>query len=90
VAVEDVADLTGRAYRHVAIEFAGPVDESEFRRLAGVSELVAVDNRITFKVEGDLDPVVKAAARHAVRDLEVTRPTLEEVFLTYYGREGAH
>jgi ABC-2 type transport system ATP-binding protein len=90
VAVEDVADLTGRAYRHVGIEFAGPVDESEFRRLAGVSELVAVDNRITFKVEGDLDPVVKAAARHAVRDLEVTRPTLEEVFLTYYGREGAH
>jgi ABC-2 type transport system ATP-binding protein len=90
VAVEDVADLTGRAYRHVTIEFAGPVDESEFRRLAGVSELVAADSRITFKVEGDLDPVVKAAARHAVRDLEVTRPTLEEVFLTYYGRDGAH
>ena len=86
VTVEDVADLIGRAYRHVTIEFAGPVDESEFRRLAGVSELVAADSRITFKVEGDLDPVVKAAARHAVRDLEVTRPTLEEVFLTYYGR----
>jgi len=89
VAVEDVAGLTGRSYRHVAIEFSAPVDVAEFRQLPGVSELQAEDNRVAFKVEGALDPVVKAAARHPVRDIEVTRPSLEEVFLTYYGREGA-
>jgi hypothetical protein len=33
--------------------------------------------------------VVKAAARHAVSDLQVTQPTLEEVFLTYYSKDGA-
>ena len=89
VAVEDVAELTGRAYRHVSLEFATPVDPSEFRRLPGVSELVAAGSRISFKAEGDLDAVVKAAARHTVRDIEVTQPTLEEVFLAYYGRHGA-
>ena len=45
---------------------------------------MADGNRISFKAEGALDAVVKAAARHTVRDLEVAHPTLE-VFLTYYG-----
>jgi ABC-2 type transport system ATP-binding protein len=88
VAVEKVAELTGRAYRHVSLEFDGPVDASEFAQLPGVSELVTAGSRISFKVEGDLDPVVKAAARHSVHDIEVTQPTLEEVFLTYYAADG--
>jgi ABC-2 type transport system ATP-binding protein len=88
-AVEKVADLIGRAYRHVSLEFDAPVDPSQFERLAGVSELVVVGNRISFNTEGDLDAVVKAAARHPVRDLQVTQPTLEEIFLTYYARDGA-
>jgi ABC-2 type transport system ATP-binding protein len=89
VAVEKVVDLTGRAYRHVSVEFDSPVDASEFRQLPGVSGLVATGNRISFKVEGNLDAVLKATARHTVRDIEVTQPTLEEVFLTYYSRDGA-
>ncbi len=87
-AVENVADLTRRAYRHVTLEFTAPVDPAEFERLAGVSELASDGTRITFKVEGGLDAVVKAAARHTIHDIEVAQPTLEEIFLTYYGRDG--
>ena len=72
VAVERVVELTERAYRHVSLEFDTPVDASEFGQLPGVSGLVASGSRITFKAEGDLDAVVKAAARHTVRDIEVT------------------
>ena len=43
---------------------------------------------MSFKVFGDLDAVVKAAARHTVKDMELTEPTLEEIFLTFYGRNG--
>jgi ABC-2 type transport system ATP-binding protein len=75
--VEDVAAITARAYRHVTIQFAEPVDPAEFARLAGVSGLERTDGRISFRAEGDLDAVVKAAARHTV--------SVEEVFLTYYG-----
>jgi ABC-2 type transport system ATP-binding protein len=89
VAVEKVAELIGRAYRHVSLEFDRSVDASEFRRLGGVSELVAAGNGISFRAEGDLDEVVKAAARHTVRDLQVTEPTLDEIFLTYYAKDGA-
>ena len=88
VAVESVPDVIGRSYRHVTLEFAEPVDPEEFRRIPGVSELTATDGRLTFKVFGDVDLVIKAAARHTVTDIELSRPTLEEVFLTYYGRNG--
>ena len=88
VAVEDVGDITGRGFRHVTLEFAQPVDPVEFRRIPGVDELERDGNRLRFKASGDLDRVVKAAARHTVTDIELTRPTLEEIFLTYYGRNG--
>ena len=88
-AVERVADLRGRSYHHVSIEFDSPVDGAEFRRIPGVSQLQVEGHRVSFKVSGPLDPVVKAAARHTVLDMELTEPTLEEVFLTFYGQRGA-
>ncbi len=87
-AVENVAELRGRAYHHVRIEFDSPVDEAEFLRVEGVGELEVDGNRVSFKALGDLDAVVKAAARHTVKDIELTEPTLEEIFLTFYGRNG--
>jgi beta-exotoxin I transport system ATP-binding protein len=85
-AVEGVADLRHRSYRHVSVEFDAPVDQSEFVRIPGVSELHSDHRRLSFRVSGPLDPVVKAAARHTVVDMELTEPTLEEIFLTFYGR----
>jgi ABC-2 type transport system ATP-binding protein len=88
VAAESVGDLTGRSYRHVTLQFAGAVDPDEFRRIPGVSDLAQSGSRLTFKLSGDVDPVIKIAARHTVSDVELSRPTLEEVFLAYYGSDG--
>ncbi len=84
IALERVANLTGRMQRRVSVEFAEPIDVAELRGCPGVSGLETAGARITFNVARDLDPVIKAIARHAVADLEVAGPTLEEVFLTYY------
>jgi len=87
IAVEHVAELTGRAFRHVAVEFSEPVDPLEFARLAGVTHVHADGRKLTFRATGAVDAVVKAAARHTVIELELTRPSLEEVFLSYYGKD---
>jgi ABC-2 type transport system ATP-binding protein len=89
IAVERVSDLTQRSYRHVTLEFAGAIDAGEFRRLPGVIDLDHTGARLSFKATGPLDAVIKQAARHTVTDIELTHPTLEEVFLTYYGGEAA-
>jgi len=89
IAIESVEDVTSRSYRHVTIEFADPVDPDEFRRIPGVSDLRRTGRRLTFKADAGVDPVIKAAARHTVTELELSRPTLEEIFLTYYGGDEA-
>jgi ABC-2 type transport system ATP-binding protein len=89
IAVERVADMLGKTQRRVTVEFAEPVDLAELRGLPGVTGLEAENGRVTFRVAGELDPVLKALARHTVADLELAHPTLEEVFLTYYEAGGA-
>jgi ABC-2 type transport system ATP-binding protein len=88
-AVEDVAEMRRRSYHRVAIEFADPVDAAELDRIPGVTDLSVEGARVTFHVRGDVDPVVKAAARHTVVDIELVEPTLEEMFLTYYSEREA-
>ena len=86
VAVERIADLLGKAPRRVTVEFAEPVDWRSCARCRGQRPR-GRRRRVSFKVAGDLDPVVKAIAappRPRPRD---DHPTLEEVFLTYYRGE---
>jgi beta-exotoxin I transport system ATP-binding protein len=86
-AVEQVATLRGRSYHHVAIEFASAVDPREFARIPGVTGIKVEGSRVSFRAQGELDAVVKTAARHTVVDMELTEPTLEEIFLTFYEGE---
>jgi ABC-2 type transport system ATP-binding protein len=54
--------------------------------LPGVKLLGAVDAvPLRLQVEGEMDGLVKALAALPVSDLETERPSLEELFLAYYG-----
>jgi ABC-2 type transport system ATP-binding protein len=87
VAVERVSDLLDKTPRRVAVELADLTDLTWLAGLPGVSDLETSDGHTSFKLAGDIDPVLKAIATHTVLDLEIARPTLEEVFLTYYQGE---
>jgi ABC-2 type transport system ATP-binding protein len=88
--VERVESLGRRAIRAVEIHFADPVDVAEFAGLPGVTEASVSGPVLKCTVDGRLDPLVKAAARHEVIDLLAAEPDLEETFLSfYYHTEGA-
>ncbi len=84
IAVERVADLLAKAPRRVSVQFEGPIDVGELRACPGVASVEAGPTRVTFTLAGSPDPAIKAIARHPVAELEVSHPTLEEVFLAYY------
>jgi len=84
VAVERVESLGKRAKRHIEIHFDGPVPAADFEGLPGVTELQVDGAIVRCTVDGMLDPLIKAAARHRVADLISTEPDLEETFLSYY------
>ncbi|HTT94265.1 MAG TPA: ABC transporter ATP-binding protein [Solirubrobacterales bacterium] len=85
IAVERIADLLGRAQRRVTVRLDDEAGIEDLTRLPGVTDVEALDGGVSFRCGGDLDPVVKALGRHHVTDLEVSRPSLEEVFIGYYG-----
>jgi ABC-2 type transport system ATP-binding protein len=84
VTVERVESLGKRAKRHVEIHFNGSVPAADFAGLAGVGDLTVDGAILRCTVDGMLDPLIKAAARHTVADLISTEPDLEETFLSYY------
>jgi ABC-2 type transport system ATP-binding protein len=88
VAVEPTRRLVDKAFRHVTLTFDGPVDARPFDALPGVEGLKADGPKLSFTLHSEPDAMVKLAARHRLVGMEYERPSLEEIFLTYYGHDG--
>ncbi len=85
VEVAQTQALIDRALRHITIEFKEPVELDALVDLPGVTMLAHRDSAcVTLQVEGDVDVLIRALGSLPVRDLETSRPSLEEVFLRYY------
>jgi ABC-2 type transport system ATP-binding protein len=88
VAIEDVGDMKSHAVRTLDIHFSCPVEPEAFAGLPGVTEVLAQGDALRVTVTGPLDAVVKTASRFDVVDLESHEPSLEDIFLTFYGKGG--
>jgi ABC-2 type transport system ATP-binding protein len=85
VEVAATASLVDKSLHHMTIRFKEPVDSSQLAQLHGVRILSQLDGiAVTLEVEGEMDALVKALGRYAVSRIETARPSLEQVFLTYY------
>jgi ABC-2 type transport system ATP-binding protein len=84
IAVEDIGDLKMKAVRTIELHFAGRAPLEPFSRLEGVQHASAAGDVLRLRVHGSVDPVVKAAARYEVIDLESHEPSLEDIFLAFY------
>jgi ABC-2 type transport system ATP-binding protein len=86
VAIEDIGDLRTKSVRTIELHFAGPAPAGAFERLPGVQHASAAGDVLRLRVSGSVDPVIKTAARYEVVDLQSHEPSLEDVFLTFYGK----
>jgi ABC-2 type transport system ATP-binding protein len=87
-ALEDVADLKTRSLRSVEIRFGEDFDTRAFAAVAGL-EITAQDRRsLKGRMKGEMDPLLKAAARFRIYDFSSQEAGLEDVFLAYYGENG--
>jgi len=85
--VEDVGSLKARAVRMLEIHFTSPVPADAFSGLPGVRDVEVHGDVMRCTVGGAMDPLVKAAARFEVVDLSSHEPSLEDIFLTFYGSD---
>lgn len=85
VATENVAVLKARSLRNLEIRFNEDVDARAFASIPGM-EIVAVEKRLLKgRLKGEMDVLLKTAARFNIRDFRSQEPSLEEIFLAYYG-----
>ncbi|HEX9897057.1 MAG TPA: ABC transporter ATP-binding protein [Dehalococcoidales bacterium] len=89
-AVETVETLKSRALRRLEIHFARTVPQESFTSVSGVRDVMVRDSVLSCTVIGSLDALIKTAARFEVVNIVSHEPSLEEVFLTYYGGGKSH
>ena len=91
VAVERPHDLTRKAHRRVHVRYAAPLPADVLQTLGqtpGVEKLAVNDRDVSFTLHGDVNEAMGLVTAHQMESLDVERPSLEEIFLTYYGASG--
>lgn len=84
-AVERVDALTRVDFHWITLRLREGTSPEAFNHIPGVSNLSVNGNTVKLRLAGDFDPVLRAITPFYVEDLRVQEPTLEEIFLTYYG-----
>lgn len=79
IACGSVEDLARTSAKRVAV--LGSVDLS---RLSGVRDAQDIDGGISFLYSGEMSLLVACLAGGSIRDLSVSEPDLEEIFMHYY------
>ncbi len=89
VAVEDPHALTSKTFRQVRVQFRQPESLLPFmrqvERLGGVDLARADGQVIVFDAHGDMNEIIGLIAGCDITAIDIERPSLEDVFLTYYG-----
>jgi ABC-2 type transport system ATP-binding protein len=90
VEIAQTDSLINRSFNRAIVQFSEPVSEEAFGSLPNVNVLSAAQNGLsyTLEIKGEMDSLIKRLAMYPVLDLEIHRPSLEEVFLEYYQDNG--
>ena len=89
ITVEQVSRLTQVGFRWVSMQLreVGALP-GRLEAIAGVSDVSVEDNSVRLRLSGDFDPLLRALQECYVEELHVHEPSLEEIFLAYYGDGG--
>ena len=87
-AVETIKNLTQVTFRWLTLTFDQPVASSAFEHLDGLSHFEQEDTTLKMRLSGDADlnAVIQCIAQHTIVDMNLSNPSLEEIFLSYYGK----
>jgi ABC-2 type transport system ATP-binding protein len=90
VKIGGVHELTDIKRYEITISFAHPVAAETFAKLDGVAGAETLNNgsAVRLTMQGAADAVIKAAAQFQVVSLTSYEPSLEDIFLRYYQRDG--
>lgn len=85
IAVEPLAEIKARTSRMIELDLANPVEAAPFAELPGVDDVVVSGSRLTARVRGSADELLRLALLESeVLSVRSVDADLEDVFLQYY------
>lgn len=87
IRVESMSELQSASWRHFRLETKEPGKEADFQ-MPGVRSLAIHGGEVGFLYRGDVNALLRRLADIPLRGIAVEEPSLEEIFLQDYGREG--
>lgn len=88
IAVEDPHVLTSRAIRKVRVRFPDDVTPTVVNEITGLDGIENVSWQtpyLAFDYAGNANTLIRTLASHNIEMIDIERPSLEEIFLGYYG-----
>lgn len=81
VTVENIAQLRANAYKKV--EFTTPEEIAEIS-LPGMAQVEKENSHISFLYKGNLNELLSMIGQYKLENVNISEPSLEEIFLHYY------
>lgn len=87
IKVEHIDRLMAQASRQVSVIFEASAPDSRLQTLPGVSHYQINGQRRNFDFNGDYNLLLRVLSYKTMRDVQITEPDLEELFMSYYQSE---
>ena len=88
VEVGTLDDLRKLNTREVEVSFAS-TPAPDLSHVEGVEQVVVDGSAVTLRLRGGPTPLLAELAHHEVASLDIREPSLEEMFLTFYGDQAS-
>ncbi len=79
--VQDVHQLNEHKYKKVNLVLENPVEAFQ---LEGATNICINETTITFMYQGDCKKLLEALVTYTVKDVMISEPSLEDIFMHYY------
>ena len=84
VEIAEPSQLVSMEMRRIRVRFKEEVDVGDLAQVDGVTLLHGNGLTATLQVAGEMDGLIKALGTFPVSDMDIERPSLEEIFLAFY------
>jgi ABC-2 type transport system ATP-binding protein len=86
VELSDIDKLSGKRMSVIRVVFAGPYNKKDFD-FDGVEKVDDFGKGLMITVSGSINDVLKKISENDVLDIEISKASLEDIFLKFYERE---
>lgn len=80
--VQDIHQMRDETYKSVILTVDAPIEDFA---LEGAQNIEQTENTLSFMYRGDCNKLLARLGKYSLRNVDITEPSLEDIFMHYYG-----